>query len=130
MIKQYQATGRRKTSVASVRMVAGGSGKIIINKKEFASYFPIEFHQHEAKKPLTVTGNENTFDIFVKVLGGGLTGQVDSVKLGIARALVLFDEELKPSLRSAELLTRDPRMVERKKYGFKKARKSFQFSKR
>jgi small subunit ribosomal protein S9 len=130
MIKQYQATGRRKTSVASVRMVAGGSGKITVNKKEFTSYFPIEFHQLEATKPLTVTGNENTFDIFVKVLGGGLTGQVDAVKLGIARALVLFDEELKPSLRSADLLTRDPRMVERKKYGFKKARKSFQFSKR
>ncbi len=130
MIKQYQGTGRRKTSVASVRMLAGGSGKIIINKKEISSYFPIDFHRHEIMKPLVTTSNEDTFDIFVKVLGGGLTGQVDAIQLGIARALVLFDEELKPALRAADLLTRDPRMVERKKYGFKKARKSFQFSKR
>ena len=129
MIKQYQGTGRRKTSVASARLVPG-KGEVIINKKKIQDYFPVESYRANALMALKVTDNENTFDIFVKVTGGGTTGQVDSVQLAIARALVEYDEELKPSLRSADLLTRDPRMVERKKYGLKKARKSFQFSKR
>lgn len=129
MVKQYQGTGRRKTSVASVRLVPG-KGEVTINKKTFEHYFPIESQRTEVMKPLKVASQMGNFDIFVNVHGGGVSGQVDATQLGIARALVKFDEKLKPQLRSEDLLTRDPRMVERKKYGLKKARKSFQFSKR
>lgn len=129
MIKQYQGTGRRKTSVASVRLIPG-KGEIKVNKKDFEHYFPIESHRTEVLRPLKITNQVGNFDIFVNVNGGGVTGQVDATQLGIARALIQFDEELKPQLKADDLLTRDPRMVERKKYGFKKARKSFQFSKR
>lgn len=128
-MKQYSGTGRRKTSVAQVRMLPG-TGKIIVNKKPIMDFFLVDALVLKTYKPLKVTNNENNFDIFVKVHGGGVNGQADAVQLGIARALVQYDEELKPSLREADLLTRDPRMVERKKYGLKKARKSFQFSKR
>jgi len=128
-MKQYSGTGRRKTSVAQVRMLPG-TGKIVVNKKPIMDFFLVDALVMKAFKPLKVTNNENNFDIFVKVHGGGVNGQADAVQLGIARSLVQYDEELKPSLREADLLTRDPRMVERKKYGFKKARKSFQFSKR
>ncbi len=129
MIKTFIGTGRRKTSVAQVRLVQG-SGKININSKPFNEYFPLGFQREQVIEPLKVAKLDNNFDVNIKVHGGGLTGQIDSCQLGIARALIQYDEELRPSLRGKDLLTRDPRMVERKKYGLKKARKSFQFSKR
>jgi small subunit ribosomal protein S9 len=128
-MKNYIGTGRRKTSVAQVRLVQG-SGKAIINNKNISEYFPISFQKELVLQPLKVAKLDNNFDIFIKVNGGGTTGQVDACQLGIARALIQYNEELRGALRSKDLLTRDPRMVERKKYGLKKARKSFQFSKR
>lgn len=129
-MKAYSATGRRKTAVARVRLVAPGSGKFVINKKEVMSYFDNEINRREALKPITVTDNTDQFDVFVTVNGGGKSGQMGAIRLGIARALVEYDAELKSTLRKEDLVTRDPRMVERKKYGRKKARKRFQFSKR
>ncbi|MDC1068312.1 30S ribosomal protein S9 [Candidatus Kapabacteria bacterium] len=129
MMKQFRGTGRRKTSVATARMIPG-TGKITVNAKEFNQYFPIETHQKKIHQPLEVTSTLGTFDIFIKVSGGGITGQVEASQLAISRALLQYDEELRPSMKEKDLLTRDPRMVERKKYGLKKARKSFQFSKR
>ncbi len=129
-MKVIRATGRRKTSVAQVRLIPSGSGKIVVNKKELSDYLPIDVQQTNVIKPLTVVELEGNFDVKVIVRGGGPSGQTGAIQLGIARALVDFDETLKPKLKSAGLLTRDPRMVERKKYGLKKARKRFQFSKR
>ncbi len=128
-MKVYSATGRRKTSVAQVRLVSG-TGKVLINKRTIDDYFPVEVWRIHALSPLQVTDNIGKFDVFVNVRGGGLTGQSGAIRLGIARALVEYDEKLRGKLREYELLTRDPRMVERKKYGQKKARKRFQFSKR
>jgi small subunit ribosomal protein S9 len=128
-MKTYSATGRRKNSIAQVRLTPG-KGLIKVNDEEFESYFDIEINRVVLKKPLTITETEGQFDVSINVRGGGKSGQTGAVQLGIARALVDFDEELKPKLRSEGLLTRDPRMVERKKYGRKKARKRFQFSKR
>lgn len=128
-MKSNSATGRRKTSVAQVRLMPG-KGKITINKREFENYFPVDTNRIAVMKPLEVTENIGKFDISVTVRGGGSTGQTGAVQLGIARALVEYDEELRHALREHHLLTRDPRMVERKKYGQKKARKRFQFSKR
>jgi small subunit ribosomal protein S9 len=128
-MKNFIGTGRRKTSVAQVRLVQG-SGKAIINNKNISEYFPISFQKELVLQPLKVAKLDNNFDIFIKVNGGGTTGQVDACQLGIARALIQYNGELRGALRSKDLLTRDPRMVERKKYGLKKARKSFQFSKR
>jgi small subunit ribosomal protein S9 len=128
-MKHYSATGRRKTSVAQVRMLPG-NGKITVNKRTFETYFPVELNRYIARLPLAVTDTEGKYDIFITVRGGGISGQAGAVSLGIARALLSMDEELKAKLRPAGLLTRDPRMVERKKYGQKKARKRFQFSKR
>ncbi len=128
-MKSNSATGRRKTSVAQVRLLPG-KGKVTINKREFEDYFPIDINRFTVLKPLEVTNNLGKFDISVTVKGGGSTGQTGAVQLGIARALVQLDEELRITLREHHLLTRDPRMVERKKYGQKKARKRFQFSKR
>lgn len=128
-MKQFRGTGRRKTSTAQVRLVPG-SGNIQVNNKTFTDYFPLESYQRRVKLPFTETNNEITFDAFITVKGGGFTGQIDAAQLGIARALVEYDEELKSALKTKDLLTRDSRMVERKKYGQKKARKSFQFSKR
>lgn len=128
-MKSFNGTGRRKTSVAQVRMVQG-SGKTIINNKNISEYFPIPFQKELVLQPIKVSKLDNNFDIFIKVDGGGITGQVDACQLGIARALIQYNEELRSGLRAKDLLTRDPRMVERKKYGLKKARKSFQFSKR
>lgn len=128
-MKAIAATGRRKTSVAQVR-IAPGTGKISVNKRDFDVYFPVDLNRLEASKPFAVTGTDGKFDVSVTVRGGGITGQTGAIQLGIARALVEYDEELRSSLRQAGLLTRDPRMVERKKYGQKKARKRFQFSKR
>lgn len=128
-MKAFIATGRRKTAVAQVRMVAG-TGKIQVNRRTIEDYFPVDVWRLRAFSPLEVTKNGGKFDLFVTVRGGGLTGQTGAIQLGIARALVEFDEENRSKLRAADMLTRDPRMVERKKYGRKKARKRFQFSKR
>ncbi|AEX86059.1 ribosomal protein S9 [Marinitoga piezophila KA3] len=129
----YYGTGRRKASVARVHL-RPGEGKIRVNKKEYANlteYFnnnPV-WSKH-ALEPLTVTENEGKFDIVITVNGGGMNGQAGAIRLGIARALLQFDENLRPVLRKHGLLTRDPREVERKKYGLKKARRAPQFSKR
>jgi small subunit ribosomal protein S9 len=123
------AVGRRKTSVARV-ILAPGAGAITINKKSFELYFPLEMLRREVMKPLEVTQSAGKYDIRVNVEGGGVSGQAGAVQLGIARALVSLNDEHRPLLRAAGLMTRDPRMVERKKYGQKKARKRFQFSKR
>ncbi|MCX7737225.1 MAG: 30S ribosomal protein S9 [Candidatus Kapabacteria bacterium] len=128
-MKVSLATGRRKTSVAQVRIIPG-NGNIIVNKTDFFDYFPLEVNRKDALKPLEVTQMVGKFDIIAKVHGGGKTGQTGAMQLALSRALVNFNEDLKSSLRGAGLLTRDPRMVERKKYGLKKARKRFQFSKR
>ena len=128
-MKHTLATGRRKTSVAQVRLLPG-TGKITVNNIPAIDYFPVEFYRANAFKPLELIKAEGKFDIFIKVKGGGKSGQTGAVQLAIARALNLVDENLHSSLRNAGLLTRDPRMVERKKYGQKKARKRFQFSKR
>lgn len=125
----YYATGRRKTSVARVRLILG-NGNILVNKKPFNEYFTRIAYQKGVKQPLEVTSLVSKFDCLTKVEGGGLTGQADAIKLGIARALLKYDKELKPLLVREKLLTRDPRMVERKKYGRKGARRRFQFSKR
>lgn len=128
-IEQYIGTGRRKTSIARVRLVPG-SGKFIINKKDIEEYFNYETLRTIAREPLTITDNIEKFDVLVNVKGGGYTGQAGAIRHGIARALLEFDIETRPTLKKAGNLTRDPRMTERKKYGFKKARKSPQFSKR
>jgi small subunit ribosomal protein S9 len=123
------AVGRRKTSVARVS-VAPGAGKITINRRSFEQYFPLATLREDVVKPLAATQTMGKYDVRVNVEGGGTTGQAGAIRLGIARALVALSEENKALLRAAGLMTRDPRMVERKKYGQKKARKRFQFSKR
>ncbi len=128
-MKETLATGRRKTATAQIRMVPG-SGKVVINKLDINEYLPVEVWRVRALRPLDVTNNHGNFDFLVTVRGGGKSGQTGAIQLGIARALVRYNEENKPVLKDASLLTRDPRMVERKKYGQKKARKRFQFSKR
>jgi small subunit ribosomal protein S9 len=122
-------TGRRKTSVARVR-IQNGSGKLTINGRDLADYFKLERDQNMILAPLKATGTDGKVDIWVRVNGGGSTGQTGAVVLGIARALQAKDPELHHTLSVGNYLTRDGRMVERKKYGRKKARKSFQFSKR
>jgi len=130
MIKvQYCGTGRRKSSVARVRLIPG-EGNFTINGRSLDDYFGLETLKVIAKQPLVLTGTENKFDIIVNVKGGGFTGQAGAIRHGIARALLQADEELRPALKKAGFLTRDPRMKERKKYGLKKARKAPQFSKR
>ncbi|HLW30994.1 MAG TPA: 30S ribosomal protein S9 [Aequorivita sp.] len=121
--------GRRKTAVARVYLKQG-SGTITINKREFENYFPTGTLQYKVKQPLALTDNENTFDISVNVFGGGITGQAEAIRLAISRAMCDLNDENRGILKPEGLLTRDPRMVERKKYGQKKARKKFQFSKR
>jgi small subunit ribosomal protein S9 len=121
--------GRRKTAVARVKLT-DGSGKVTVNGRAFENYFPLEIHREEILKPLAVTDSKGRYDVTVRVEGGGTTGQAEAIQLGIARSLISTDEDLRPKLRANGLLTRDPRMVERKKYGLKKARKRFQFSKR
>jgi small subunit ribosomal protein S9 len=125
----YTAVGRRKTSVARI-ILAPGSGKVTVNRRSLELYFPLETLRGEVMKPFVTTQLSGKFDVRATVEGGGSTGQAGAIKLGIARALVDMSEDHKPPLRAAGLLTRDPRMVERKKYGQKKARKRFQFSKR
>ncbi len=123
------ATGRRKTAVARV-VLTPGTGAITVNGRTLEDYFPIEAHRKDILLPLELTNTVGQFDIRATVTGGGISGQAGALRLGIARALVQLDEEFRKILRPAGLLTRDPRMVERKKYGQKKARKRFQFSKR
>jgi small subunit ribosomal protein S9 len=130
MTEQIIGIGRRKTSTAVVKIVEKGTGKILINGKALKEYFPIFYHEEEIMKPFKVSDMENKFDANVKVTGGGPTGQVDAVKLGISRALVKYNPSLTTQLREHGLLTRDPRMKERKKYGQKGARKKFQWTKR
>ena len=121
--------GRRKTSVARIYMQPG-KGKIVVNNKEMKDYFPVDIMQIIVQQPLTVVEAEGKFDIKVNVDGGGVKGQAEAVRLAIARALCKIDEENRPPLKKEGFLTRDSRMVERKKYGRRKARKKFQFSKR
>ena len=123
------ALGRRKTSIARVYLTAG-TGNITVNGKDAKIYFPTILLQNAINKPFEVTNTLGQFDLTCNVNGGGSSGQADAVKLGVARALVKYNAELKPLLKAVDLMTRDPRMVERKKPGQKKARKRFQFVKR
>jgi small subunit ribosomal protein S9 len=121
--------GRRKTAVARA-YVAQGSGNITINKKDMAVYFPSATLQYKVNQPLVMTNNESNFDITVNVYGGGITGQAEAIRLALSRVMCELDAENRLILKPEGLLTRDPRMVERKKFGQKKARKKFHFSKR
>lgn len=128
-MKVVNALGRRKTSVARI-ILSSGKGKITVNKKDVKVAFPIDILQAKINQPFQVTGTEGKFDIKVNVNGGGINGQAEAVRLGISRALVEVNEENRSLLKNEGLLTRDSRMVERKKPGQPKARKKFQFSKR
>ena len=123
------ATGRRKTSVARARLIKG-TGKIIVNGKASGEYFPEGNYEMIIRQPLNVINFKNDYDILINVYGGGLSGQAGAIRHGIARAFDLLDEKNHQALKENSFLTRDPRMVERKKFGHKKARKRFQFSKR
>jgi len=129
VVDRFYATGRRKTSVARV-WIRPGAGRIVVNRRAFEDYFPRETLRMIIAQPLEVTNTSGQFDILVNVGGGGPTGQAGAVRHGIARALVRFDEKLRQPLKNAGLLTRDPRMRERKKYGQPGARQKFQYSKR
>ena len=126
---QYIGTGRRKKSVARVRLVPG-NGKVTINKRDIENYFGLETLRMIANQPLVLTATKDKFDVLVNVHGGGFTGQAGAIRHGITRALLKADEALRPELKKAGFVTRDPRMKERKKYGLKKARRAPQFSKR
>ncbi len=121
--------GRRKTSVARVYM-SEGKGNITVNKKDYSDFFSTAALQYKILQPFNLTETKDKFDLSVSVKGGGVNGQAEAIRLAISRALVEFNEEFKHTLKSEGLMTRDPRMVERKKFGQKKARKKFQFSKR
>ncbi len=121
--------GRRKTAVARIYL-SEGKGNVTVNNKDYKEYFSTDTLQYKILQPLTLTENIGAFDIKAKVFGGGVTGQAEAIRLAISRALVTIDEENRGLLKPDGLLTRDPRMVERKKFGQKKARKKFQFSKR
>jgi small subunit ribosomal protein S9 len=125
----HLGTGRRKTAIARVRLAAG-TGKILINGRAFENYFPTETQRMIAAQPLTITGTAEKFDAQITVTGGGPNGQAGAVRHGLARALLTVDTNLRPILKAEGLLTRDPRMRERKKYGQPGARKRFQYSKR
>ena len=122
-------TGRRKSSVARVRLY-NGTGKIVINDREMDDYFGLETLKLIVRQPLTLTETTDKFDVICRVAGGGVTGQAGAIRHGLARALLLADETFRPALKKAGFLTRDPRMKERKKYGLKAARRASQFSKR
>ncbi len=121
--------GRRKTSVARVRLVPG-TGVVTVNKQSFEKYFPTDYHRREITKPLELVEALDKYDVIANVRGGGRSGQAGAIRLGIARALLRLDRDNHDPLKKARMFTRDPRMVERKKYGQPKARKRFQFSKR
>ena len=127
--KYYYGTGRRKHSVARVRLYPG-SGSITINGRSIDEYFGLETLKMTVRQPMNLTGNTEKFDIICTVAGGGVTGQAGAIRHGVSRALLVFDQELRPELKKAGFLTRDPRMKERKKYGLKAARRAPQFSKR
>lgn len=129
MEKQKNAVGRRKEAVTRV-FLSRGSGAISVNDKDYKVYFPLVYLQNQVELPLKTVEGLDKFDVKINANGGGIKGQAEAAKLGIARALIEVSEEYKPLLKAAGLLTRDPRSVERKKPGKKKARKSFQFSKR
>jgi len=126
---EFLGTGRRKTSVARVRLTSG-TGKITINGRTFETYFPMDALRGTVMQPLTITGTSDKYDVRVNVSGGGPAGQAGAVRHGISRALLLVDAALRPALKAEGFLTRDPRMKERKKYGQPGARKRFQYSKR
>ncbi len=126
---EYQATGRRKRAIAQV-VIYKGDGKITVNDREFETFFPRETLRMIIKQPLQLTGMADKYDVKAKVVGGGMSGQAGALRHGISRALVKLDTDLKTKLKKEGFLTRDPREVERKKYGQKGARKRFQFSKR
>ena len=127
--KYYYGTGRRKHSVARVR-VYNGTGKITINGRDIDDYFGLETLKLIVRQPMTLTDTLGKFDIVCTVAGGGVTGQAGAIRNGLSRALLVFNPELRPTLKAAGMLTRDPRMKERKKYGLKAARRAPQFSKR
>ncbi len=126
---QYAGTGRRKKSIARVRLVPG-NGNITINKRDIEEYFGLETLKMIVRAPLQLTGAIDKYDVLVNVYGGGISGQAGAIRHGISRALIVADPELRPSLKKAGFLTRDQRMKERKKYGLKAARRAPQFSKR
>jgi len=129
MEKQKNAVGRRKEAVTRI-FIGKGEGKITINDKNYKEYFPLAYLQNQVEAPLKAIDAADKFDIKVNAGGGGVKGQAEAVKLGIARGLLEINAEYRPALKAAGLLKRDPRGVERKKFGHKKARRSFQFSKR
>ncbi len=126
---QYYGTGRRKNAVAKVRLIPG-EGKIVINGRSMDRYFPVNTLETTIKEPMETTNTLGRFDVIASVQGGGFSGQAGAIRMGIARALLKADGELRPILKKKGFLTRDPRMKERRKYGLKKARKAPQFSKR
>ena len=126
---QYQAVGRRKKAIARVRLIPG-DGKIVINGRDIDNYFGLETLKMTVRQPLALTSLEGRYDVLVNVYGGGLAGQAGAIRHGISRALIKADPELRPAVKKAGFLTRDPRMKERKKYGLKAARRAPQFSKR
>ena len=127
---QFLGTGRRKKSIARVRLLLIGTGKITVNGKDIEEYFGLDTLKLIVRQPMELTNTQDKYDVVVNVIGGGLSGQAGAINHGISRALVLAEENLKPELKKAGFLTRDSRMKERKKYGLKKARKASQFSKR
>ena len=126
----FYGTGRRKSSVARVKLIPGGTGKITINGRALDEYFGLETMKFIVRQPLVLLGLEEKFDVEIKVCGGGYTGQAGAIRHGLSRALIQADAEFRPALKAAGFLTRDPRMKERKKYGLKAARRAPQFSKR
>jgi small subunit ribosomal protein S9 len=129
VVAQVMATGRRKEAVARVRLLPG-NGRIVVNGHPYERYFPTRGLRSLVERPLTLTSSLDKFDVLVRVEGGGISGQAGAVRHGIARALIIIDREMRPTLKKDGLLTRDPRAKERRKYGLKKARKAPQFSKR
>ena len=128
-MQTINTSGRRKNAIARVYMTQG-TGKVTINKRDITEYFPLPTLQYKVKQPFMLTETLDQFDIKANLDGGGITGQAEALRLAISKALIELNEELKPTLKAEGLTTRDPRMVERKKYGQRKARKKFQFSKR
>ena len=128
-MQTINTSSRRKNAIARVYMTQG-TGKVTINKRDITEYFPLPTLQYKVKQPFMITETLDQFDIKANLDGGGITGQAEALRLAISKALIEVNEELKPSLKAEGLTTRDPRMVERKKFGQKKARKKFQFSKR
>ena len=128
-MQTINTSGRRKNAIARV-YADQGTGKVTINKRDLTEYFPLPTLQYKVKQPFMITETLDQFDIKANLDGGGITGQAEALRLAISKALIEVNEELKPSLKAEGLTTRDPRMVERKKFGQKKARKKFQFSKR